>query len=1647
MKRCPTPEELEEFALIGREWHFDLPPNQWKRWQDIPLSQISEYFRKREIALHLCECTDCRQRLADSERSLSVLREPLEADPGPDFTDRILAKAQRPLADRMWFPQWPSVSRAFSWSTVGLALLVALLVWAWPDGVGDHRVTAVLPPSVSADAPCALPVLVSDRNGRPVRSSRVRITAPGMPAYDGRTDRQGVCQAMLQLPEKAKQDVLQLSVEVEDRSGKHEIALSANLKEAETLYLSTDKPLYQPGQTVHLRLLCLQRIATTPIKDRPITLTVNDPRGNLLWKKELKTSEWGVAGADFPLDTEVEPGDYTIEATAGDNTANRTIVVSRYTLPKFKATLKTAKSWFLPGETITGTLEARYLFGKPCVGAEVHIEGITESGVGGEAFAVTTGATDAQGKLPFTLRVPEKLSGLPARGGNAVVTVNATVTDAGGHLQDISRDYPVSSQAILTAVLPESGAPVVGVENEFYVITSYPDGSPAPARVTLTSPITTTISTDKQGLGVFKYTPGKGSLTVRFSAQDADGATGTFNRTLSSIGEKRKGEVNEYTGEPIYHAPDVLIRTNKPVYKAGEVAQILILAPGQQGPVYLEVTRDKQPVLTQVGAIEKGKATLELSLGQDVGGLLAINAYLPGANMAEAGEYYTGPPIQVTSGPILVARGSRTILVQPADELKMQLDAPENARPGQEQQATLHVTDKEGKGVSAAVGLAGVDEAVFALENQYPGLARMFFLLQQQLDDPSIEVHSNDLPGHFRLDQAIPDAPAPARVALAAYDAQPSLSMGVYNEQTAEYLHGIARGGRETVIPLILLAGLWLLILLTAVGFWRARMSETGGYAVSTIVWLAIFLSLIGIITTYLVIDGSIAFAFTYSLAAWGMLSLYRIMRASSAGTVIVTISITVILSSILFPTFGKSHGRPMPGVATPTPKLAAPQPASTPAITDIAKLEMHRQLTTPSTETFSPDGMIYGYATEQPEPTIPSRDGESTAPAAAVRVREYFPETLAWMPEIVTDKKGEAKITLPAADSITTWRLSLLANAQDGRMGSADIPYKVFQDFFVDADVPVQLTVGDTFSLPVAVHNYAKERQTVTLTLDARAGLEPESNVSASLTLEPDGVGKVLFPIRAAEAGRGQITVKAVGSRLSDAVRRHVDVVPRGQRVETADNAVLRSNATLNLQLPAGADMNTSDLSLRFYPGPVSQALAGLDGMLQKPYGCFEQTTSTTYPNLMILRYLKESNSKDVKAMAQAQTYVMLGYQRLLTFEVKGGGFSLFGDAPAEFALTSLGLAEFQDMAKVQTVDGALLKRTAEWLVKHWNAADPVSRSFAALPLSQAGEHNLASAWISKRGAVVSELSTYELALLANAALRTDHPLAPALTLALSRRAKNTREGMNWESSPSRLGYESWMGYNNVEVTALAVQAFAKAGGHNDLVRKGADYLTAQRDPSGGWSGTQDTVQALRALLEVNAAPQSGAIDITVNGKALPDVTLSSDGTVQSVSLTKYLRHGNNTVQLRAKEGCSPACQLAARYYTDMPPVNRAVNPVTVSYDKTQLKTGDIVTATVRVAIPRPIDMAMVDLAVPPGFLPLREDLDALKDAGKIARYDLTGTQVIFYLKKLDAPATFRYRLRALFPVSATVRPSAVYPYYQPGQRYLSKEGKVKVL
>ena len=122
------------------------------------------------------------------------------------------------------------------------------------------------------------------------------------------------------------------------------------------------------------------------------------------------------------------------------------------------------------------------------------------------------------------------------------------------------------------------------------------------------------------------------------------------------------------------------------------------------------------------------QAELTLTATPDLAGTVDFSAYLFGRDARPVGDH-------------------RLVFVQPADELKIEAtaDAPVY-KPGDEARIRFRVTNSQGEGVQAALGLQVVDEAVFALAEKQPGFAKVFFYLEQEVMKPRYEIHSIGMP-------------------------------------------------------------------------------------------------------------------------------------------------------------------------------------------------------------------------------------------------------------------------------------------------------------------------------------------------------------------------------------------------------------------------------------------------------------------------------------------------------------------------------------------------------------------------------------------------------------------------------------------------------------------------------------------------------------------------------------------------------------------------------------------------------------------------------------------------------------------------------------------------------------------------------------
>jgi uncharacterized protein YfaS (alpha-2-macroglobulin family) len=230
--------------------------------------------------------------------------------------------------------------------------------------------------------------------------------------------------------------------------------------------------------------------------------------------------------------------------------------------------------------------------------------------------------------------------------------------------------------------------------------------------------------------------------------------------------------------------------------------------------------------------------------------------------------------------------------------------------------------------------------------------------------------------------------------------------------------------------------------------------------------------------------------------------------------------------------------------------------------------------------------------------------DTDQQTPGQPPRLRQFFPETLYWNPEVVTDQQGRASLDIPMADSITTWRLTALASSQDGRLGFTTQGVRVFQDFFVDIDLPVSLTQGDEISIPVGVFNYLPTSQQVRLEVKPEPWFELKGPGEQTLTIASNDIEVVYFPIRVVKFGRNGFQVTAWGEKMSDAIRREVNVLPDGKEIRLTDSDWLRESKEVALQIPLEAVRDTPYVEVKIYPGVLAQVVEGLEKILRLPYG-----------------------------------------------------------------------------------------------------------------------------------------------------------------------------------------------------------------------------------------------------------------------------------------------------------------------------------------------------------------------------------------------------------------------------------------------------------
>ncbi len=322
----------------------------------------------------------------------------------------------------------------------------------------------------------------------------------GMKAQ-ARTNSRGEALLTFHLPEMpGAPDDQQVDLEIRGTRGNFRNSLAATLHywRRAAVLLSTDKPLYQPDQTLHMRALVLddQRHAWAK---HPLRFVVHDPDEAVIFSTDAETSRFGIASADWTIPSSQKLGSYRVSADiTGDADSrelqgNQLIRISRYELPTFTVNVVANQPFYLPGQNADLTVSANYMFGKPVLRGHVRIvrEARREWNYREQKWEAVEGQSqegelDAKKEFRATLNLSKDHSNLHDTDWKRFEDLRyaAYVTDASSkRTQERHFDVRISRDAIHLYVLNIGGALPIGLRPVFYLSSSFADGTPAAADV------------------------------------------------------------------------------------------------------------------------------------------------------------------------------------------------------------------------------------------------------------------------------------------------------------------------------------------------------------------------------------------------------------------------------------------------------------------------------------------------------------------------------------------------------------------------------------------------------------------------------------------------------------------------------------------------------------------------------------------------------------------------------------------------------------------------------------------------------------------------------------------------------------------------------------------------------------------------------------------------------------------------------------------------------------------------------------------------------------------------------------------------------------------------------------------------------------
>ncbi|MFB9079740.1 TonB-dependent receptor plug domain-containing protein [Flavobacterium procerum] len=656
------------------------------------------------------------------------------------------------------------------------------------------------------------------------------------------------------------------------------------------------------------------------------------------------------------------------------------------------------------------------------------------------------------------------------------------------------------------------------------------------------------------------------------------------------------------------------------------------------------------------------------------------------------------------------------------------------------------------------------------------------------------------------------------------------------------------------------------------------------------------------------------------------------------------------------------------------------------------------------------------------------------------------FRSCLYWNSVVQTNNNGTAAFEFYNSDENTSFKILAEGTSYKGDLGKAEAVYAVKDLIQTDVKVPVYVSQEDFVRIPLWLKNNSDKN--VKLENGALLNGQKIEFQNSVIELKANESRTVLISFSAEKVGKNQpLEITVSGENFKAKIKKSIDVYFKG----FPKNFDLSGSKSQAVDFVISDPLvSTIEGGFKLFHNPFSFIFDGLESMIREPYGCFEQVSSSNYPNIMVMQLSKLKNvSPDFKIKALG--FLEKGYKKLKNYESRGGGFEWYGGNPGNEALTAYGLLQFYEMKEFINVDQAMITRTLEWINSRkddkggfkMNHAKygfsgvkyEVNNAYIVYVLSEIGGIDVEKQYQAALQEALKSNDLYRLTLTALASfnLKKIDEYKKLMTLI---RAEVNKKGIRNLEAEQSVVYSRGKSMN-IEIAALYGLAILKEKEITKEFSEILDYLQTNKT-SYGFGSTQATALTLKLIGEFTKISKNTEVvdkpELYLNNESVDLTQKDLNGNVMLKNLK--VNPGKNNFSLKSTVENVPYL-FSVQYHTFTPDNSKQCKLLL----KTKTTTEKVkISETVRVEIEientanQEVSNPIIRIGIPGGLTPEPWQLKVLVEKNAADYYEIFGNELVFYFRKLNAKETRKINIdfKAIVPGKYKGIASSAYLYYE---------------